>query len=86
MRLKLETRAEPSRLMGYLSPLFAAMLTVIAGFILFSALGKNPLQAFYTFFVYPIRDLNGVAELLLKTHRVIIFDRPGGNMPGELSA
>src|SRR5689334_15617384 len=49
MRLKLETRAEPSRTMGYLSPLLAAVLTVIAGFILFSALGKNPLQAFYTF-------------------------------------
>ena len=59
MRLKLETRAEPSRLMGYLSPLLAAGLTVIAGFILFSALGKNPLQAFYTFFIYPVHDLNG---------------------------
>ena len=48
MRLKLEARAEPSRLMGYLSPLFAAVLTVIAGFILFSALGKNPLEAIYS--------------------------------------
>ena len=45
MRLKLETRAEPSRLMGWLAPLFAAVLTVVAGFILFSALGKNPVQA-----------------------------------------
>ena len=61
MRLKLETRAEPSRLMAYLSPLLAAGLTIVAGFILFSALGKNPLEAFYTFFIYPIRDLNGIA-------------------------
>ena len=50
MQLKLETRAEPSRLMGWLAPLFAAVLTLIAGFILFSALGRNPVQAFYTFF------------------------------------
>src|SRR5215831_13221248 len=66
MRLKLETRAQPSRLMGYLSPLLAAALTVVAGFILFSALGKDPLTAFYTFFIHPVRDLNGVAELLPK--------------------
>src|SRR2546422_1655784 len=73
MRLKLEARAEPSRLMGYLSPLFAAMLTVIAGFILFSALGKNPLQAFYTFFIYPVHDLNGFAELLLKASPLMLI-------------
>ena len=30
MQLKLETRAEPSRLMGWLAPLFAAVLTLIA--------------------------------------------------------
>src|SRR6266581_5655005 len=73
MRLKLETRAEPSRVMGYLSPLLAAALTVIAGFILFSALGKNPLEAFYTFFIYPIRDLNGIAELLLKASPLMLI-------------
>jgi simple sugar transport system permease protein len=66
MRPRLEARAEPSRVMGWLSPVIAAVLTLVAGFILFSALGKNPLQAFYTFFIHPIRDLNGVTELLLK--------------------
>jgi simple sugar transport system permease protein len=73
MQLKLETRAEPSRLMGWLAPLFAAVLTLAAGFILFSALGRNPAQAFYTFFVYPIRDLNGVAELLLKASPLMLI-------------
>src|SRR5438270_12834030 len=73
MRFKLETRAEPSLLMGYLSPLFAAALTVVAGFILFSALGKNPLQAFYTFFIYPVHDLNGFAELLLKASPLMLI-------------
>jgi general nucleoside transport system permease protein len=73
MRLKLEARAQPSRLMGWLSPVIAAALTVVAGFILFSALGKNPLQAFYTFFIHPIRDLNGLTELLLKASPLMLI-------------
>jgi simple sugar transport system permease protein len=73
MRLKLEGRAEPSRLMGWLAPLFAAALTIVVGFVLFSALGRNPLQAFYTFFVHPVRDLNGVAELLLKASPLMLI-------------
>jgi ABC-type uncharacterized transport system permease subunit len=73
MRLKLEARAEPSRLMGWLSPVLAALLTIIAGFVLFSVLGKDPLQAFYTFFVHPIRDLNGLSELLLKASPLMLI-------------
>ncbi len=73
MRLKLEARPEPSRRMGYLSPVLAAVLTIVAGFVLFSALGRNPWQAFYTFFVYPIHDLNGVTELLLKASPLMLI-------------
>ncbi len=73
MRLELEARPEPSRLMGWMSPVIAAALTVVAGFILFSALGRNPLQAFYTFFIYPIRDLNGITELLLKASPLMLI-------------
>ena len=73
MRCRLESRAEPSRLMGYLSPLLAAVLTVLAGFVLFSLLGKDPVSAFHTFFIHPIRDLNGVAELLLKASPLMLI-------------
>jgi len=73
MRLALEARAEPSQLMGWLSPLIAAVLTIVAGFFLFTALGKNPVEAFYTFFIYPIRDLNGVAEMLLKASPLMLI-------------
>jgi simple sugar transport system permease protein len=59
--------------MRYLSPVLAAVLTIVAGFILFSALGKNPLQAFYTFFIHPIRDLNGMTELLLKASPLMLI-------------
>ena len=48
---------QPSRLMGYLSPLLAAVLTLLAGFVLFSLLGKDPLTAFHTFFIHPVSDL-----------------------------
>ena len=73
MRYRLEARAEPSRLMAWLSPVLAAVLTVLAGFVLFSLLGKDPVTAFHTFFIHPVRDLNGVAELLLKASPLMII-------------
>ncbi len=73
MQLKLEARAQPSRRMALLAPLIAAALTVVAGFLLFSALDRNPVTAFYTFFIHPIRDLNGLAELLLKASPLMLI-------------
>ena len=73
MRLKLERRAEPSRLMAYLSPLVAAALTLLTGFILFSALGKDPLAAFHAFFIAPVASVNGAAELALKASPLVLI-------------
>lgn len=64
--LRLEPRAEPSRPMRYLSPLIAVVLTLAAGLLIFSALGKDPVQGFRLFFINPVRNLYGVSELLLK--------------------
>jgi len=72
VRLKLEARAEPSRVMKYVSPLIAAVLTFVAGFVLFSALGRDPWTAFHAFFVSPVNDLNGFAELLLKASPLVL--------------
>jgi len=66
VRIRLEPRPEPSRLAGWLSPLIAAAATLIVGYLLFSALGKNPWQAFHVFFVKPVATLYGIGELLLK--------------------
>ncbi len=66
MRIRLEPRPEPSRLAGWLSPLIAAAATLVVGFVLFSALGKDPWQAFHVFFIKPVSTLYGVGELLLK--------------------
>src|SRR5215831_3248166 len=72
MRIRLEARSEPSRLMEWASPLLAAGATLLVGFVLFSLLGKSPLQAFYVFFVKPVENLYGVGELLLKASPLML--------------
>jgi general nucleoside transport system permease protein len=64
--LRLERRPEASRAMTYASPLIAVALMLLGGLLLFAALGKNPLQGFRVFFLYPLSDLYGISELLLK--------------------
>lgn len=64
--IRIEARAQPSRLMSYLSPLFAVMLTVLAGMAMFAALGKDPVEGFKVFFMNPVRDAYAISELLLK--------------------
>jgi len=73
MRVKLEPRPQRSRLMGYLSPLLAAALTAVTGFVVFSLLGLDPAQAFYTFFVSPVEDRYGVGELGLKAAPLMLI-------------
>jgi ABC-type uncharacterized transport system permease subunit len=63
---RLERRAEPSAAMRIASPLCAAAAMLLTGFVLFSALGKNPLDAFRLFFIEPVASLYGIGELLLK--------------------
>jgi simple sugar transport system permease protein len=70
--LALEVRPQPSRLMAWLSPVFAAVAVFVAGFALFSSLGKNPFAAFYVFFVKPIDSLYGAGELLLKASPLML--------------
>ncbi len=64
--LRLERRAEASAVMSYASPLLAIILMLIGGLILFSALGKDPIEGFRIFFISPLSDIYGVAELFLK--------------------
>jgi len=64
--LRLVRRAAPARAMQWLSPLLAVLLTLVVGLGVFGALGQDPVRAFHAFFIEPIADANGVAELLLK--------------------
>ena len=64
--LRLEARAEPSKLMSYASPLLAIVLMLIGGLLLFTFLGKDPVEGFKIFFINPVSDSYGVSELFLK--------------------
>lgn len=66
LSFKLERRPEASRSMSYLSPLIAVALTLLGGLLLFSLLGKDPIEGFQVFFLKPLSNWNGIAELLLK--------------------
>lgn len=73
MRLRLESRPEPSRAMLMASPVIATSLTLAAGVVLFLALGQRPGAALHTFFVTPVSTWNGVAELLLKAAPLVLI-------------
>ena len=52
--IRLERRPTPSRAVGAMTPVLAVLLTMIAGGILFAALGKNPFIAIRTIFYDPV--------------------------------
>ena len=64
--LRLEARAESSKLMSYASPLIAIVLMLFGGLLLFTFLGKDPIEGFKIFFINPVSDTYGVSELFLK--------------------
>ena len=54
------------------------------GFVLFSALGKDPWQALYVFFIEPVDTLYDVGELLLKASAAhAVRDRPRRRLPRQ---
>jgi simple sugar transport system permease protein len=71
--LKLEKRPSPSALMSWLSPVFAVLLTVLCGVILFLALGKNPLTGLAVFFLEPLKNLQGWAEVGVKVAPLLLI-------------
>jgi ABC-type uncharacterized transport system permease subunit len=46
---------------------------LIGGLVLFTVLGKNPIEGFKVFFINPISDLYGVAELFLKATPLMLI-------------
>jgi ABC-type uncharacterized transport system permease subunit len=57
MRVELVKRPQQSALFSALSPFIALGLTLIAGAIMFSLLGKNPGTALYYYFIDPLTGL-----------------------------
>ncbi|MGE5088964.1 MAG: ABC transporter permease, partial [Candidatus Levyibacteriota bacterium] len=73
MSLCLEARPEPSRAAVLLAPLLAALATLVVGFVVFEALGKDPVAAFHAFFVQPVASRYGIGELLLKASPLMLI-------------
>ncbi len=70
--IKLEPRGERSKLMAYLSPVLAALLTLLTGVILFTLLGVDPWEALVTILYVPISDTYGIAELCVKATPILL--------------
>jgi simple sugar transport system permease protein len=71
-RIRLEPRAQTSRLATYLSPVLAVVLTLIGAAVLFAILDRDPLQAYRAFFIDPVSTLYGVGELGVKGAPLIL--------------
>ena len=66
MRVELRQRGEDSRLMVWLSPLLALLLTLVFGAILFAALDHDPLEALHVYFVKPLTEAWSLEEIVVK--------------------
>jgi len=71
--LQLVLRTQPSLRAQLLVPIVAVLLTLIAGSIMFTLLGKSPLAAFYAFFIEPLTTRYGIGEVLLKTGPLLLI-------------
>jgi len=70
---RLEARPQPSKAMSLSSPLLALAITVVIGVALFMILGKDPLRGLQMFFVEPVKNLYGLAELSVKATPLILI-------------
>ncbi len=71
--LRLEPRREPSRTMQVLTPVFAVVLTILAGLVLFAILGKDPFRAIWLIFFEPLTNAYSLAELTVKGTPLILI-------------
>ncbi|MCJ8518249.1 simple sugar transport system permease protein [Pseudorhizobium tarimense] len=73
MRIELQRRSQSSRLFSFVSPLLALVLTLFFGGIMFWMLGKQPLDALYSFFVEPLLEVWSLHELAVKAAPLILI-------------
>ncbi len=73
MSFRIEQRREMFRGLLYLSPVLAVAMTVLTGFVLFAAMGHDPVLALYHFGISPLLSLYGVSELLVKAAPLIMI-------------
>lgn len=67
MPLELQTRPAPSAAMRVAAPFMALAATLTFAAALFAALGKDPAEGLYVFFLEPLTDAWSLEEVLVKT-------------------
>ena len=73
MRIELERRPAHSQMFSILSPFIALGLTMVAGVVLFSSLGLNPVTALYSFFIEPLTEIWSLHELVIKATPLVLI-------------
>ena len=73
MRLRLEKRQEPSRLMVVLTPIAAVLLTMLIGVIVFDAIGINGQKAVVDIFLTPLLASYKWQDVAVKAAPLIII-------------
>ena len=64
--IRIQARTEPSSVMKFASPVIAILLTLIFGSLLFSAIGKDPLEALHVLLIAPLSDSYNIGEMFVK--------------------
>ncbi len=72
-RISLEKRSSHSVLFSVLSPFLALILTILAGAMIFFAMGFDPQKALYSFFVEPLTETWSLHELAIKATPLILI-------------
>ncbi|HYF85614.1 ABC transporter permease [Azospirillum sp.] len=70
--IRLEPRGQASKTMVYVTPLLAVALTLLSGFILFLAMGFDPVRALHAFFIAPLTSVRGLGELVVKATPLVL--------------
>lgn len=73
MRIELERRPGMSGFFAIVSPLVALLLTVIFGGLMFALLGKDPVEALFSFFIEPLLEVWSLHELAIKAAPLILI-------------
>jgi general nucleoside transport system permease protein len=73
MLIELERRQEPRRVMLYLTPVIAVLLTMFVGAVVFSAIGYDGFSAVKEIFITPIVDTRKWQDLGVKAAPLIII-------------
>ncbi|HEV7458645.1 MAG TPA: ABC transporter permease [Roseococcus sp.] len=72
-RLVLERRAETPWALTLASPLLAVALTLVSAVLVFLAMGRDPLEALFVYFVMPVSDLWGLQEVAVKATPLVLI-------------